>query len=107
MHFSYFLDTLAFGEAGSGQDNSGSVNSRNTKLKHEQQQRYQTLDIFSSLLDDSETSQDWKYGPYALLRICKNTAYRLKPNNIFLHKDELQEPSRRLVLSVQEIIIGT
>lgn len=59
MHFSnFFLDTLAFGETGSGQDNLGSVNSRNTKLKREQQQRFQTFDIFSSLLDDSETSQD-------------------------------------------------
>ncbi|KAM9320946.1 collagen alpha-1(XXVI) chain [Gastrophryne carolinensis] len=51
-------DTLSFGEPGSGQENLGSVTSKNLKLKHEQQQRYQTFDLFSSLLDDSETSQD-------------------------------------------------
>ncbi|XP_077150545.1 collagen alpha-1(XXVI) chain [Ranitomeya variabilis] len=51
-------DTLSFVEPGSGQDILGSITSKNLKQKSEQQQKYQTLDIFSSLLDDSESSQN-------------------------------------------------
>ncbi|KAM4699093.1 collagen alpha-1(XXVI) chain [Discoglossus pictus] len=50
-------DTVTSVEPGSGQDILGSVIPNSIKPKREQQQRYQSFDIFSSLLDDSESSQ--------------------------------------------------
>ncbi|XP_053562238.1 collagen alpha-1(XXVI) chain [Bombina bombina] len=50
-------DTASSTEPGSGQDILGSVFPNSLKLKREQQQRFQSFDIFSSLLDDSDTNQ--------------------------------------------------
>ncbi|XP_063812122.1 collagen alpha-1(XXVI) chain [Pseudophryne corroboree] len=49
-------DTIV--EPGSGQDILGTITTKNFRQKRGLQKKYQTYDIFSSLLDDSELSQN-------------------------------------------------